>query len=103
MSQRLKAISLVAANIVCLTIAIAIVFYAILDWPTRYHNHTLSWSVTAFFVAFVGLAVLGSAATAIYLRGRSGQLVTRVAMAPVALLAIGLMAGAAKALLTGDF
>jgi len=100
--KNIKTIVLVAGNVICAAIAAAIVFFAIRTWPARYGNHTLSWSVTGFFVLFVTLSALGSTATAIYLRGQRSQLFLRLAAAPLSLLGAGLLVGLTKAAMTGD-
>jgi hypothetical protein len=93
---------LIAANALCLAVSAAIVFFAIRDWPARYSHHTLSWSVAAFFVAFVGISVVGSAVTPSYLRTRRGTLLW-LTLAPVMLLGTGFALGLLKAIATGDF
>ena len=102
MSQRARMGILIAANGVCLVVAAAVVFYAVRDWPARYADGTLSWSVTGFFVAFVALSIAGSVATAMYARAGSRMLL-RLSAAPAALAAAGFVLGLLKAATTGDF
>src|ERR1700761_9156629 len=99
--KNIKTIVLVAGNVICAAIAAAIVFYAIRTWPARYANHTLSWSVTGFFVLFVTLSAVGSVAAIIYLRG-ARSLFLKLAAAPLSLLGLGLLVGLTKAAMTGD-
>ena len=93
---------LIAANAGCVALAISIVYYAFRGWPVRYANGTLSWAITAFFVAFVALTIVGSIATALYHRSKS-HVTLRLAEAPAVVAAGGLLMGLLKQTLTGDF
>ena len=93
---------LIAANGGCVVLALAILYHAFRDWPVRYANGTLSWTITAFFLAFMALTVVGSIATPLY--GRSKNHTTlRLAVAPAVLAAGGLLIGLLKQAMTGDF
>lgn len=56
---------------VCSVISTIIVYHAFRDWPVRYANSVLSWSVTAYFVSFVVVSLAGLAAVALYARSKS--------------------------------
>src|SRR6266702_523937 len=49
-NSNLKAVALVAADLGCLIISAVIAFNALRNWPTRYRLHTLSWSITVYFI-----------------------------------------------------
>jgi hypothetical protein len=93
---------LASANAVCLAISVAIIHFALRDWPIRYANNTLSWSVVLFFLTFIGSSTAGTIATGLLARERHGVLL-RVAATPVVILCAGMALGVLKALMTGDF
>lgn len=102
MPQRMPIAFLIAANAACAVLALAIVCFAFRDWPARYASHTLSLSVTLFFLAFVGVSVAGSIATGLYAH-RKHEALLRLAAAQALLLGTGFAVGLLKAALTGDF
>ncbi|WP_235785755.1 hypothetical protein [Sphingomonas sp. PR090111-T3T-6A] len=89
-------------NAVSAAVSVAIIYFAFRDWPARYASHSLSWSVVAFFLAFVSLSIAGVIATALYAH-RKRETLLRVAAAPAVLLGAGFALGVLKAALTGDF
>jgi hypothetical protein len=102
MNHQLKTSYLVCANVVCVAVACAIVYFAFTAWPTRYANGTLSIVVTAFFVAFVVLTIAGAVATAAYAK-TSGYRALQIAVAPSVMACFGFLLGLLKHALTGDF
>src|ERR1700753_930213 len=94
--------ALIAANVVCSAISAAIIYFAFRDGATRYANGVFSWSVAAFFVAFVAVTMAGVIATAFYARFNDARSL-RVASAPAALAICGLALGILKHVVTGDF
>jgi hypothetical protein len=93
---------LAVTNAVCIAISIAIIHFAFRDWPIRYADHTLSWSVVLFFLVFVSVSVVGAISAGLYVQ-RKHEILLRVAAAPAFLLGIGFALGLLKAVLTGDF
>ena len=103
MNARLSNVALAVCDLVCLLVAAAIAFYAIRDWPTRYLNHTLSWSVTAFFAVSILLSVFGPFAALFFLKVGNRAKATMAALAPVLWFGFGALLGVTKLLATGDF
>jgi hypothetical protein len=97
-----KTTLLVAADVACLALAAAISYYAVTEWPARYRLHTLSWTITTYFVVFVALSVLGPILATWAWRVRNYPTMYRAAGAPVVWLALGFGIGALKLFATHD-
>jgi hypothetical protein len=65
-------------------------------------NHTLSWVILGFLVAFIGLSLLGPALAAVYFRANNYPMMHRAAMAPMLIFALPALIGVVKQLATGD-
>ena len=102
MSARLSAAALAVSDFLCLALAAAIAFHAIRDWPARYAHHTLSWSVSAFFIVSMALAVSGPLAALVFLRNGDKSKATSAALAPGVWFGFGGVLALVKLLATGD-
>jgi hypothetical protein len=100
--QRIPVPLLAAANVVCAAVSIAIVYFAVRDWPARYASQTLSWSVVLFFLLFVVVTVVGAISTTLYAYNRQ-ELLLKLAAVPSIMLSVGFALGLLKASVTGDF